>query len=109
MEETLGALPSVLSAKNAQVSRSDRELLGVVGDAVAMRGVALDQLHESRNDAVGWTLRRDVIRPGILARQHEERLVQLRAQEIDAISTVVCQFALHGCEARSDTTCSRRQ
>jgi len=75
--------------------RSHRQLRRVVGDSVAMRSVALHELAESRNDAMGRALRRDAMRRGIVTGQHDEGLVQLGAQEIDAVVPVMRDLTLH--------------
>ncbi len=87
--------------------RGHRQLRGVIGDPVTARGIALDEIDESRNHAMGWTLRSDVMRRGVLASQHDEHLVQLRAQEIDAVAPVLQQLALHCGESRPHATRGR--
>src|SRR5262249_14845853 len=109
VEEALGGLAGVLSTENAQVAWRHRQLRGIVGDAMAARRVSLDELQEPRHDAMGRTLRLDAMGRGIMARQHDERLVELRTQEIDAVGAVVGELALHRGEPRAYTAGSGRR
>ena len=109
VQHAFGGLSGVPRTEYAQVARRHRQLRGVVGDAVPMRGIAVHELEEPRYDRVRRTLRSHAMRRGVLSREDDERFVKPSPQEIHTVAAEVRQLAPHRREPGPHTAGSRRR
>lgn len=59
--------------------------IGVIGDRVTTRGIALDEIDESRKDAMGWPIRSWRSAPRLLTNQSQHVTAHLKARPPDRV------------------------